>query len=392
MEQHSSDQEHSTEAVHDAAATVDSEEFDRAMMRRALELARRGSGFVSPNPMVGAIITGSDRTIIAEAWHERFGGPHAEANALREVAGRPLHDATMYVTLEPCNHHGKTPPCTDALVASGIRRVVIGSRDPNPVVRGRGVKRLREAGIEVVVGVLEQEAVRLNESYIHFITTGKPFVTVKMAQTLDGFIALPDGESQWITGELARERVHQLRAANDAIIIGSRTALHDDPSLTVRFGIKGRNPRRVIFDETLSLPGTLKVFSDEHRELTHVFTTAPRADSPTAVALREHGVTVHGVGTTAEGMLQLDEIFTTLGELGVASVLVEGGSSVAGSIVGGGHAHKIMLFIAPKLFGEGIKGFLGPKAKSVEEAHRVDIYRAEMVGEDVLLTAYWHRS
>lgn len=370
---------------------IEQRAFDETMMRRALELARKGTGFVSPNPLVGAVIARSDRHVIGEGWHERFGGPHAEINALRGTEGRDLSEATMYVTLEPCNHHGKTPPCTEAIIASGIRRVIVAMRDPNPVVSGRGSKRLREAGIEVIEGVMEKEAQRLNEGYCHYTRTGQPFTTVKMAQTLDGFIALPSGESQWITGELAREKVHQLRAASDAVMIGARTAAKDDPSLTVRYGVQGRTPMRVVLDEKMGLPPTLKLFTDEFRERTVVFTTIENAEGDRAAELREAGIGVYGV-TVMGGFLNLDELFRLLGELGVASLLVEGGSTVAGSVIERDLAQKIVLFVAPKLFGHGVKGFTGPVVNEIDTAHRVDIYRAEMVGEDVMITAYWHRA
>jgi diaminohydroxyphosphoribosylaminopyrimidine deaminase / 5-amino-6-(5-phosphoribosylamino)uracil reductase len=370
---------------------IEQNAFDETMMRRALELARRGSGFVSPNPLVGAVIARLDRHVIGEGWHERFGGPHAEIKALESAQGRDLQGATMYVSLEPCNHHGKTPPCTEAIIASGIRRVIVAMRDPNPVVSGKGSKRLREAGIEVIEGVMEKEAQLLNEGYIHYITTGRPFTTVKMAQTLDGFIALPSGESQWITGELAREKVHQFRASSDAVMVGARTAEKDDPALTVRYGVQGRTPVRVVLDEHMSLRASLKLFTDEDRERTVLFTSIPHSDGERAADLRSAGVRVYGVGLSG-GMLNLEEVLHILGELGVASLLVEGGATLVGSMIERNLAQKIVIFIAPKLFGHGVKGFTGPVVDQLEAAHRVDIYRAEMVGEDVMVTAYWHKA
>jgi diaminohydroxyphosphoribosylaminopyrimidine deaminase/5-amino-6-(5-phosphoribosylamino)uracil reductase len=364
--------------------------MDEVMMRRALDLARRGTGYVSPNPMVGALIIDADGGIIAEGWHERFGGPHAEINALRAAEGRDLSQATLYVTLEPCNHYGKTPPCTDAIVASGIRRVVVAMRDPNPIVSGRGNKILREAGIEVTVGVLEKEAQMLNESYIHFTKTGRPFVTVKVAQTLDGFMALPNKESQWITGELARVRGHMMRAAADAVMIGSGTAREDDPSLTVRYGVQGRNPRRIVLDEDLSLPGTLKLFTDGERDRTIVITTRAMLESPRALELKESGVKVFGVAPSPQGV-NLDEVLKTLGELNIASVLVEGGALLAGSMIKEELADKVVVFIAPKLIGHGLQPFAALAVAHLADAHVLDVYRVETVGEDVMVTAYWHR-
>lgn len=365
-------------------------EFDEAMMRRALELARNGAGFVSPNPMVGAVIVDADRRILAEGWHERYGGAHAEINALRHLEGVDLTGATMYVTLEPCNHHGKTPPCTEAIIASGISRVVVATRDPNPLVGGKGNQRLRSHGIEVVLGVLEKDARRRNESYIHFIATGRPFVVVKMAQTLDGFTALPNGESQWITGELARQRVHQLRAESDAVMVGFNTARSDDPALTVRHGVQGRNPRRVVLDAALDLPATLTMFTDEERSRTIVCTGHEAATTERADALRSAGIEVLAVRERRDRELDLEEIISLLGERGISSLLVEGGATLAGSVVESELAGKVFLFIAPKLFGHGVTAFKGKAIEHVSEAHRLSIYAVRMVGEDVMVVAYWH--
>lgn len=369
----------------------DQTRFDDVMMRRALDMARRGSGYVSPNPLVGAVIVGPDGGIIAEGWHEQFGGPHAEINALRAAEGHDLSQATMYVTLEPCSHHGKTPPCTDALLASGIRRVVVAMRDPNPIVSGRGNRILREAGIEVNVGVLEKEAQLLNESYLHFIRTGRPFVTLKVAQTLDGFMALPNKESQWITGELARERVHMMRAAYDAVMIGAGTAREDDPSLTVRLGVNGRNPHRIVLDEELSLPGHLKLFNDEVKDRTIVFTTHMHAASARADELREAGVQVLAVDGSPMGV-DLEQVFAALGRMNMGSVLVEGGAMLAGSMIKERQAHKMVVFIAPKLIGHGLQPFAELAVEHLADAHTFSIHRTEMVGEDVMVVAYWHKA
>ncbi|MBC8145464.1 MAG: bifunctional diaminohydroxyphosphoribosylaminopyrimidine deaminase/5-amino-6-(5-phosphoribosylamino)uracil reductase RibD [bacterium] len=373
-----------------AEQDVDEREFDEAMMRRALELARKGAGYVSPNPLVGSIITGPDRKIIAEGWHHAYGEAHAEADALANVDGHDLTGATMYVTLEPCNHQGKTAPCTDAIISSGIRRVVVATRDPNPLVSGKGNQRLRAAGIEVVLGVLEKEARRRNEAYIHYIATGRPFVIVKMAQTLDGFTALPNGESQWITGELARERVHQLRAESDAVLVGYNTALADDPTLTVRHGVEGRNPRRIVVDHDLSLPSNLKMFNDDERARTIVFTSDKLGSSRRAYERRSTGVEVVGVRENRIGELDLDEIIGVLGERGIASLLVEGGATIAGSMIESALASKVYLFIAPKLFGHGNTAFKGKPIEHVADAHQLNIHKVQMVGEDVMVVAYWH--
>ena len=374
----------------DEESRKDPLEFDEIMMRRALDLARRGAGLVSPNPMVGAVIVDPSGRIVGEGAHERFGGPHAEINAMRSARENGTDDisgATMYVTLEPCNHHGKTPPCTEAVVAAGIRRVVVAMRDPNPLVSGQGNKRLREAGIEVVVGTLEHEARALNEAYIQFIRSGLPFVTLKVAQTLDGFIALPNGESQWITGELARERGHRLRAAADGVMVGMGTARQDDPSLTVRFGVQGRNPRRIVLDRNLALPLTLKLFTDEHRDRTIVFTGDEHVGSERAGNLESEGIRVIGVPSTPRG-LKLSEVFRSIGEQNMASVLVEGGAKLADSLIKEVLLHKLIFFVAPKLFGHGITPFGGLAVNRVDDAYSFTIYRTEMVGEDLMITTY----
>jgi diaminohydroxyphosphoribosylaminopyrimidine deaminase/5-amino-6-(5-phosphoribosylamino)uracil reductase len=360
------------------------------MMERAIDLARRGQGNVSPNPMVGAVIVDREWRIIGEGWHEQFGGPHAEINALRSAEGKDLEGATLYVTLEPCSHHGKTPPCAEAIVSTAIKRVVVAMRDPNPLVSGRGNRRLREAGIEVVVGMMEREAKLLNEAYIHYVTTGTPFVTIKMAHTLDGYTALPSGESRWITGVGARRRVHQLRAVHDAVMVGTRTALLDDPSLTLQHGVTGKNPRRVILDRQLTLPPHLKLFTDEHRELTIVFTAESLLNTPRAQELRDAGVKVHGAPVTAPG-LKLPEVLRILGESGIASLMVEGGAELAGAFVKEGLSQKLILFLAPKLFGHGMPAFSGLGVARLDEAYSLNFHEVEPIAEDLMIVAYWER-
>ncbi len=365
-------------------------EQDRAMMRRALELARRGAGRTSPNPMVGAVITDAKGQVIGEGWHREVGGPHAEVEAFASVEqGADLSEATLYVTLEPCAHAGRTPPCTDAVISSGIRRVVVAMRDPYPLVNGRGNKRLREAGIEVVVGVLEAEAARLNETWLHFVRTGRPFVTVKVAQSLDGYIALPEGESKWITGELARQEVHRLRAGADAILVGTRTALQDDPSLTVRHGVIGRTPLRVVLDRRLELPTTLKVFSDDEPERTILMIGEDFADDPKVDELRMMGITVEALPVEGNrDNLQLDQVVDRLGARKITSLLVEGGAAVIDTMIADNLVNKLIIFLGPKLLGHGIKSFRKLAVPTLADARLVNIRRAEMIGEDVIVEGY----
>ncbi|MGE3800482.1 MAG: bifunctional diaminohydroxyphosphoribosylaminopyrimidine deaminase/5-amino-6-(5-phosphoribosylamino)uracil reductase RibD [Candidatus Kapaibacterium sp.] len=364
-------------------------EYDRVMMRRALELASRGIGNVSPNPMVGAVITDENGAIIAEGYHRKFGEPHAEVEALSQVAGKDLSKGTLYVSLEPCSHHGKTPPCADLIVESGIGRVVTAMRDPNPLVNGRGNRRLREAGLEVVVGVLENEARKLNEAWIHFIKTGKPFITIKVAQSLDGYIALPDGESQWITGEMARQYVHTLRGASDGILVGTRTALQDDPSLTVRYGLAGRNPRRIVLDRSLELPNNLKLFTDEHKENTTVFIGEDMSEAPRAYELRDAGIGVETIPVEGNPVnLRLDLVIDRLGSMNLTSVLVEGGAAVIDTMIAENLADKLILFIAPKLLGHGIKSFQRLAVDRLDQATVLNIHSTELVGEDIKVEGY----
>ncbi len=368
---------------------TDQLEHDRAMMRRAIELASRGRGYVSPNPMVGAIITDAHGAIIAEGWHRSYGGPHAEINALEQVAGRDLSDATIYITLEPCCHQGKTPPCSDAIIASKVGRAVVAMRDPNPLVNGKGNKRLREAGCEVVVGLLENEARMLNESWIHYVKTGKPFVTIKMAQSLDGYIALPDGESKWLTGELARQHVHKLRSGADAILVGTRTALQDNPSLTVRHGVPGRNPQRIVLDRSLELPLDLNLFSDEHKDLTTIFIGDDMVEDPRVEKLLTKGLKVQAISVEGNPEnLRLDRVVERLGQMQLTSVLVEGGAAVIDTMIAENLADKLILYIAPKLLGHGIKSFTRLAASSIDTARTLQIHRTEVIGEDLMVEGY----
>ncbi|MEZ4784978.1 MAG: bifunctional diaminohydroxyphosphoribosylaminopyrimidine deaminase/5-amino-6-(5-phosphoribosylamino)uracil reductase RibD [Candidatus Kapaibacterium sp.] len=364
-------------------------EYDRVMMRRALELASRGIGNVSPNPMVGAVVTDENGAIIAEGYHRKFGEPHAEVEALRQVAGEDLSKGTLYVSLEPCSHQGKTPPCADLIVESGIGRVVTAMRDPNPLVNGRGNRRLREGGLEVVVGVLENESRKLNEAWIHFIKTGTPFITIKVAQSLDGYIALPDGESQWITGEMARQYVHTLRGASDGILVGTRTALQDDPSLTVRYGLAGRNPRRIVLDRSLELPNNLKLFTDEHKENTTVFIGEDMSEAPRAYELRDAGIGVEAIPVEGNpDNLRLDLVIERLGSMNLTSVLVEGGAAVIDTMIAENLADKLILFIAPKLLGHGIKSFQRLAVDRLDQATVLNIHSTELVGEDIKVEGY----
>ena len=364
-------------------------ERDEMFMREALRIARNAEGRTSPNPLVGAVIV-RDGSIVAEGWHRKAGTPHAEVHALR-MAGDLAKGATLYVTLEPCAHVGRTGPCAVAVRDAGIRRVVVAMSDPNPLVAGKGIQILRDAGVEVTVGVCEAEARQLNEVFLHWITTGQPFVVLKTAMTLDGKIATASGASKWITGEAARLRVHELRDRYDAILAGIGTALADDPSLTTRLPDRtGKNPVRIIVDSNARLPLTSNVVTDGQAQTIVAVTEA--APEERVAALRAHGVDVLTCGTGSH--VDLVQLMQELGRREIASVLVEGGGTVNFSLLAAGLVDKVFAFVAPKIVG-------GRTAKTPVEgdgfaqlADSVQFTRltAENVGSDVLLTGYVERN
>jgi diaminohydroxyphosphoribosylaminopyrimidine deaminase/5-amino-6-(5-phosphoribosylamino)uracil reductase len=358
-----------------------------AYMRRALELAERGRGLASPNPVVGAVVA-RDGRVVGEGWHEGPGTPHAEAAALAS-AGDAARGATLYVTLEPCDHQGRTPPCTRAIVRSGVATVVAAMADPNPVVDGRGFARLRAAGIDVISPQLEQAAARQNAAFTKHVRTGMPLVTMKMAATLDGKVAARDGSSRWITGEEARARVHGMRAAADAIVIGAGTALADDPALTVRApGYRGRPALRVLVDALGAAPATGRLFTSEAPTLVATTEAAPagRRDAWAAV-----GADVVVFDAEA-GRVPLRSLFGHLGKRDVQSLLLEGGPTLAWSAIREGMVDRMVLFLAPKLLGgERAPGVLGGEGFApVGEAWPLRITGVTKVGPDLMVEADVH--
>lgn len=352
---------------------------DRDYMERALALAERGRGRTSPNPMVGCVVV-RDGEIVGEGFHERAGESHAEVNALRHAG--EVSDATVYVTLEPCAHHGKTPPCVDLLAERRPRRVVAAMQDPNPKVSGQGFAALRAAGIEVEVGLLEDEARRLNEAFIKHVTTGLPFVIAKVAMSLDGKIATRTGDSKWVTGEAARLFVHRLRNEMDAILVGSRTVMLDDPSLTTRLPEgDSRDPIRVILDADEYLLSDRRVF---HLE----------SDAPTWVAVPE-GKTAEGADQIitvprGAGGLDLWALMRELGRRDISTVLIEGGGTTHASAFEAGIVDKIMFFIAPKIVGgrEAVTAVEGRGVEFMAEAIRLRDMKVTPIGADLLIEAY----
>jgi diaminohydroxyphosphoribosylaminopyrimidine deaminase / 5-amino-6-(5-phosphoribosylamino)uracil reductase len=330
----------------EAGGRVQSDEF---YMKRALELARRAEGETSPNPMVGCVITDADGNIVGEGWHHKAGQPHAEIMAMEDMKQRHGKGYTAYVSLEPCSHYGRTGPCCDALIRAGFHRVVAAMVDPNPKVSGRGLQRLRDAGVDVTVGVCEAEARRLNEKFLLWVTEGRPFVSLKFAETLDGKLATYTGDSCYVTGEEAHRYSHYLRKTHDAILVGSGTVLSDDPALTTRL-VPGRNPVRVVLDGRARIPLTARLLQEEGQTLVAV---GPEAAPDKVASLRQPpGVEVLSLPTAGpDGGLDLQALLAALQERELTSVLVEGGSAVLGSFLDAGLADRVYAFVAPKLIG-----------------------------------------
>ncbi|MCJ7663739.1 MAG: bifunctional diaminohydroxyphosphoribosylaminopyrimidine deaminase/5-amino-6-(5-phosphoribosylamino)uracil reductase RibD [Desulfobacterales bacterium] len=347
-------------------------------MRRALQLARRGMGAVGPNPMVGAVIVRSGR-IIAEGWHRTFGADHAEIDAIKRSSGS-VRGAIMYVTLEPCCHWGKTPPCVDTMIEQGIKRAVIGTLDPNPLVDGKGAQILRDHGIEVTVGVLEQAARTLNEVYFHLIRTGLPFITVKYAQSLDGRIATLQGNSRWISSERARKFTHRLRAQHDAIMVGIGTVLVDDPLLTVRL-VKGGNPLRICLDSKLRIPLNAQVLRDDGETL---IATTDASDKEKVAAIQKQGKEVLLVQMGANGRVGLRPLMKVLAEKGIASILVEGGTEVITSLLQEGLVNRMVLITAPLILGKGVEGIGDLGITDLGKAIKPSSCEIKRIGEDVI--------
>jgi diaminohydroxyphosphoribosylaminopyrimidine deaminase / 5-amino-6-(5-phosphoribosylamino)uracil reductase len=361
---------------------------DEAFIGRAIELAGRGRGLVSPNPMVGAVVVSGGETM-GEGWHEGPGTPHAEVVALNR-AGERARGATLYTSLEPCVHYGRTPPCTGAIVRAGIARVVVSATDPNPVVDGRGLRTLREAGVDVLDGVRVGEAERLNEAFAKHVRTGMPFVTWKAALSLDGKVAARDGSSRWITGEGARADAHRLRGSADAIVVGAGTALADDPALTVRDpGYRGRPPTRVLVDARGRVDEGRALFDDAAPTIVATTELAPRARRDAWLAAGAEVL----VFESEDERVPLPALLNDLGKRDVQGVLLEGGPTLAWSAVERGLVDKLVVYLAPKLVGgANAAGALGGEGFwPISEALPVRIRSVERVGEDVRVEADVHR-
>ena len=390
-----------------------SAEKDAHWMRRCLTLARRGAGRTSPNPMVGAVLVGDysdvegvrdrealrDAFLLGEGWHQRYGGPHAEVNALEDagtVIG--LNEATLYVNLEPCAHHGQTPPCTDLILEKGIGRVVVGMADPHAEAGG-GIQRLREAGVEVHVGVLGEACRRLNEAFVHHVRTGRPLVILKQAQTLTGQVATASGDSRWISAEASRRRVHRWRRETDAVLVGSGTARADDPRLTVRLdspsSTETPQPRRFVLDRTGQLSPDLNLFSDDHAARTTAVVSNEHAqEQPPAYAeaLRAAGGRLLQI-PQQDDHLNLEALLDRLGappdgEAPVQSLFVEAGPGLATALFRQDLVDRYYLFVAPRLLGAGTPAVGALGAEAMSDARSFAEHAWETVGPDVLFKGF----
>ncbi|MGD0198338.1 MAG: bifunctional diaminohydroxyphosphoribosylaminopyrimidine deaminase/5-amino-6-(5-phosphoribosylamino)uracil reductase RibD [Solirubrobacteraceae bacterium] len=361
---------------------------DRAHLARAVELARNGVGWTNPNPVVGAVIA-TEEEVLGEGWHERFGGPHAEVNAIRACGEADLSRATLYVSLEPCCHHGHTPPCTDAIVAAGIRRVVVASDDPSEKANGRGLGVLRDEGVEVVTA--DEETARsarlLNQAFRKHARTGRPWVLFKSAMTLDGKVATRDGDSQWISGEQSRELAHRWRASVDAVAIGIGTALADDPRLTARVDGVHRQPRRVVFDSLARLPVSSQLVhaAVEVPLIVIVSRAAPRSDIESLTAAGADVIVASGENEPARVRSALEQ----LGAVGIAAILLEGGPRLAGAFLDAGEIDEVRLFLAPTLLGgaSARDPLEGVGVARIADAHHALTLDCDRVGEDLLISA-----
>ena len=359
-------------------------ERDEFYMRRALRLARRGLGKTSPNPMVGAVVVRASK-VIGEGFHHRAGEHHAEILALK-AAGRAARGAELFLNLEPCTHKGRTGPCAPIVTESGVRRVVIGSLDPNPRVAGHGAASLKKAGIEVSVGVLEDECRRLNEVFFHWIVTGRPFVIMKAGQSLDGKIATRTGKSQWITSEESRRQVHLLRSQVDAILVGTGTVLADDPSLTARIPKPGRQPIPIVLDANLITPPDAKVLRHPRG---CIIATKKSAPASRRVALLDRGAQIWNLPSKG-GLIEWRPLLKELGRREITSLLIEGGARVFSSALEAGVVNKIWLFIAPILIGgddaRGTVGGTGPA--ELTDCTRLKDMKIRRCGPDLWIEGY----
>ncbi len=356
---------------------------DHAFMARAIQLAERGLHTTDPNPRVGCLIVSAGE-VVGEGWHERAGEPHAEIHALNQAGGR-AQGATAYVTLEPCSHHGRTPPCSEALIGAGVARVVAAMEDPNPRVAGSGLRQIAEAGIEVASGLLAEQAEQLNPGFCKRMRQGRPFVRSKLAMSLDGRTAMASGESKWITSAAAREDVHRLRARSSAIVTGIGTVLADNPSMTVR--LPGWNevhqPLRVVLDPHLSTPPDAHILNLPGRVLIVTAAEEPEVQEQ----LEQRGASVVNMGNGHDG-IDLDALMALLAELEINEVLLETGATLSGAVLSAGLIDELIVYMAPKLMGDGARGLFRLQGiDNMAQAIELDIQDMRAIGSDWRITA-----
>lgn len=362
-------------------------QMDEKYMQEALRQARKGLGRTSPNPAVGAVVV-MDGQILAKGYHRKAGLPHAEVDVLSKLGGR-AKGGTLYVNLEPCHHYGRTPPCTEAILRSGLKRVVIGMKDLNPAVTGGGSEFLKEKGIKVTIGVLEQACRRLNEAFIKFVTSGRPFIMVKSALTMDGWTATSQRLSKWITNEKSRQYVHRLRDRTDGVMVGVGTVIADDPALTTRLKRKrGKDPMRIIADTHLRTPLNAKVLNhDSSADTILVVGSHGKDDGPDRA--RKKGVSTL-VCPMKDGRIDLVALMGILGEMSVTSLLIEGGASIIGSMIRERLIDKFYIFKAPKILGgeDGVPMAAGPGVKKMDDCLVLKDIHTRRFGDDILVVGY----
>jgi len=349
------------------------------LMKQCIKLARKGCGNVSPNPLVGCIIIKNGK-IIGKGYHKKYGEAHAEVNAINDAMknGYEVEGADVYVNLEPCSHKGKTNPCSELLIKKKVSKVIIGMKDPYEKVNGRGIKKLKESGIEVVTGILEEECKELNKFFIKFVNVQLPYVTLKIAQSIDGKIALNNYKSQWITGEASRKYVHQMRSEYDAVMIGKNTAMTDNPSLTVRDN-KGRNPFRIIIDKDNSLPDNLKLFTDKNKDRTFIITDKLIEEGNT----KKRNIII--CKKNKNGLIDIKDLLKKLYQMNIASVMIEGGANLFSQFIEYNLFDDAYFFIAPKIIGKGISAFCDYEINDLAKAGELKIVSTKMYGNDMLI-------
>ena len=359
-------------------------EADKKYMHKALELARKGRFKTAPNPLVGSVIVRNGR-IIGEGWHRKAGSDHAEIAAMKN-AGSSVKGATVYVTLEPCCHTGRTGPCTDALIDAGVRRVVFAATDPDPRVKGKGARRLRNAGIEVSSGVLRRESERLNEIFFAYHRLGRPFIILKTAQTIDGRIASTTGDSKWISSKASRRMAHELRAEVDGVVVGGQTVRRDNPSLTVRH-VNGSNPYRIVLTGSLRFPKECTLL-DENTDYRTIVAGNGDLVSRFSRSKRGKGVIMWSLEMGNDGFLDVRDLVKQAHQFGLRSLLIEGGNRVATSFLKAGLVDKYIAFIAPKVLGEGVNAVGDLRIRAISRA--ITFNRSEMVpnGDDMIFVGY----